>query len=78
MVDIKIVDYDISMADKICRLFAGIYPDQPEIVAKMCYDPAKQDHVATKVAYWGKDIVGQSNIFIHKALDGNANLNIKT
>jgi RimJ/RimL family protein N-acetyltransferase len=72
--DIKIADYNILMVDKICRLFADIYPDQPEIVVKMCYDPSRQDHVATKVAYLGKDIVGQSNIFIHKALDGNANL----
>ena len=62
------------MADKIRRLFSYIYPDNPNIVFKMSYDPTRQDHVATKVAYLGEDIVGQANIFLHKALDGNANI----
>lgn len=62
------------MADKIRRLFSYIYPDNPDIVFKMTYDSARQDHVATKVAYWGEDIVGQANIFLQKALDGNVNL----
>ena len=74
MTDIRITDYDISMTDQVRRLFVGIYPDQPDLVKKMCYDPARPDHVATKVAFLGKDIVGQANIFLHKALNGNANL----
>jgi GNAT superfamily N-acetyltransferase len=74
MTDIRIANYDILMADKIRRLFTYIYPDNPNIVPKMSYDPTRQDHVATKVAFLGKDIVGQANIFLHKALDGNANL----
>lgn len=74
MVDIRIADYDILMVDKIRRFFADIYPDHPDIVVKMCYEPTRQDHVTTKVAYLGEDIVGQANIFLHKDLDGNANL----
>ena len=74
MTDIRIADYDILMADKVRRLFSYIYPDNPNIVFKMSYDPTRQDHVATKVAYLAEDIVGQANIFLHKALDGNANL----
>ena len=62
------------MADKIRRLFSYIYPDNPKIVFKMSYDPTRQDHIATKVAYLGEDIVGQANIFLHKALDWNANI----
>jgi RimJ/RimL family protein N-acetyltransferase len=74
MTDTRIVDYDIFMKGKIRRLFADIYPDQPEIVDRMCYDPSIPNHVATKVAYVGDAMVGQTNIFLHKALDGNANL----
>ena len=74
MTDIRIADYDIFMADKIRRLFSYIYLYNPKIVFKMSYDPTRQDHVATKVAYLGEDIVGQANIFLHKALDGNANI----
>jgi RimJ/RimL family protein N-acetyltransferase len=74
MANIRIADYDILMVDKIRHLFSAIYPDCPDIVAKLCYDPTMKDHIATKVAYLGEDIVGQANIFLHKALDGNANL----
>lgn len=74
MIDIKIADYNLLMTDKIRCLFAAIYPDHPGLAAKMCYDPSRQDHIASKVAFFGEDIVGQANIFLHKALEGNANL----
>ncbi|HMK75610.1 MAG TPA: GNAT family N-acetyltransferase [Thermodesulfobacteriota bacterium] len=74
MNDTRIADYDIVMRDEIRRLFADIYPDQPEIVDRMCYDPTMPSHVTTKVAYRGESLVGQANIFFHKALNGNANL----
>jgi RimJ/RimL family protein N-acetyltransferase len=74
MTDISIADYDVLMAEKIRHLFSDIYPNHPDVADKMCYDPTRQDHVATKVAYLGDDIVGQANIFLHKAIGGNANL----
>jgi RimJ/RimL family protein N-acetyltransferase len=74
MTDTRIVDYDIVMRSEIRRLFADIYPDQPDIVERMCYDPTVPNHVATKVAYRDDVMVGQANIFLHKALNGNANL----
>lgn len=70
----EIIDYGISMTDKIRHLFSAIYPGQPDIMEKVCYDSARQDHLSTKVALVGQAIVGQANIFHHKALDGNANL----
>lgn len=70
----KIADYDILMEREICRLFEDIYPDQPEIVDRMRYDPALPNHITTKIAYSGDTMIGQANIFLHKALDGNANL----
>ena len=74
MNDIRIADYDIVMRDEIRHLFADIYPDQPDSVDRMCYDPTIPNHVTTKVAYMGDVMVGQANIFLHKALNGNANL----
>jgi RimJ/RimL family protein N-acetyltransferase len=74
MTDTRIADYDILMRGEIRSLFFDIYPDQPDIVDRMCYDPAIPNHVATKVAYREDAIVGQANIFFHKALDWNANL----
>jgi RimJ/RimL family protein N-acetyltransferase len=74
MTDIRIADYDILMVGEIRHLFADIYPDQPDIVDRMCYDPAIPNHVATKVAYRDNALVGQANIFFHKALNGSANL----
>jgi RimJ/RimL family protein N-acetyltransferase len=74
MTDIRIADYNLLMTDKVRRLFLYIYPENPTIVLKMSYNPMRQDHVATKVAYLGEDIVGQANIFLHSALEGNANL----
>ena len=72
--NIRIEDYDISMVEHIRRLFADIYPDQPDILNRVCYDPKRQDHISTKVAYIDQKIIGQANIFYHKALKGNANL----
>jgi RimJ/RimL family protein N-acetyltransferase len=77
MTDTRIADYDIVMENEIRLLFTDIYPDQPEIVDRMCYDPTMPDHVATKVAYRGDVVVGQANIFLHKSLDGNANLGFR-
>jgi RimJ/RimL family protein N-acetyltransferase len=74
MTDIRIADYDVSMADKIYRLFTDIYPNHPDITNKMCYEPTRKDHVATKAAYLGEDIVGQANIFLCKDLYLSANL----
>lgn len=74
MTDTKIVDYDIHLQLEIRRLFTDIYPDQPGIVDRICYDPTTPNHIATKVAYVGGAMVGQANIFMHKDLAGNANL----
>ena len=74
MIDTRITDYDILMGAEIRRLFGDIYPDQPEMVDRMCYDPASSNHITTKVAFSGDTIVGQANIFLHRALDWNANL----
>jgi RimJ/RimL family protein N-acetyltransferase len=74
MTDIRIVDYDILMKDEIRHFFADIYPDQPEIAGRMCYDPTMPNHIVTKVAYRADTIAGQANIFLHRALYGNANL----
>jgi RimJ/RimL family protein N-acetyltransferase len=74
MMSIRIEDYDISMVEQIRRLFADIYPDQPDIVDRVCYDPNRHDHISTKVAYSDQEIIGQVNIFYHKNLNGNANL----
>ena len=74
MLDIRIEDYDISMVEQIRSLFTDIYPDQPDTVERVCYDPARIDHISTKVAYLNREIIGQANIFLHRALDGNANL----
>lgn len=62
------------MVQQIRHLFADIYPDQPDILNRVCYDPKRQDHISTKVAYIDQEIIGQANIFYHKALKGNANL----
>jgi ribosomal protein S18 acetylase RimI-like enzyme len=74
MDDIRIVDYDIQMKDRVRRLFKDIYPDSPEIVDRLCYDPAAPGHVVTRVACCGEDVVGQANIFFRGDLNGDANL----
>lgn len=71
---LRIVDYDVGMRDDVRRLFADIYPDRPETADRMCYDPAVSNHVTTKVAFRGEAMVGQANVFLQKALGGNANL----
>ena len=62
------------MVEQIRRLFEDIYPDQPDIVDRVCYDPKIKNHISTKVAFLKQEIIGQANIFFHKALNGNANL----
>ena len=62
------------MKDEIRHFFADIYPDQPEIAGRMCYDPTMPNHIVTKVAYRADTIAGQANIFLHRAPYGNANL----
>lgn len=74
MLNIRIEDYNVSMIEQIRRLFAVIYPDQPDIVDRVCYDPKRQDHISTKVACLNHELIGQANIFFNKSLNGNANL----
>ncbi len=38
MTKIKIVDYENEMKDLVHTLFCSIYPEQPFIADKMCYD----------------------------------------
>lgn len=68
------MDATALMKDRIRKLFTDIYPDDPEIVDRLCYDPAAPGHVVTKVACCGEDIVGQANIFFRRDLNGDANL----
>lgn len=74
MLNIEITDYDISMVEQIRRLFTDIYPNEPDIVDKLCYDPERRDHISTKIACLNRETIGQANIFFHKLLNGNANL----
>ena len=74
IMNIRVEDYDISMVEQIRRLFANIYPNQPDIADRVCYNPEIKNHISTKVAYFNKEIIGQANIFSHKDLNGNANL----
>jgi RimJ/RimL family protein N-acetyltransferase len=72
--DISIVDYDDEMKTQVKDLFCTIYPEQPDIADRMCYDKDLPEHIATKVAFDAELLVGQANIFLKKTLDEIANL----
>jgi GNAT superfamily N-acetyltransferase len=74
MTDTRITDYDILMKGENRSLFVYISPTRLRIVDRIRDNPAISNHVATKVAYCGNTVAGWANIFLHKALNGNANL----
>ena len=74
MADISIVDYDNEMKTQMKGLFCIIYPEQPDIADRMCYDKDLPEHITTKVAFDGDLLIGQANIFLKKSLDEIANL----
>ena len=62
------------MKTQVRILFRSIYPEQPDIAERMCYDKDMPNHITTKVAFDGDILIGQANIFFKKELDGIANL----
>jgi RimJ/RimL family protein N-acetyltransferase len=66
----EIIDYEQKkMSKQIKELFSKIYPNQPELVKRMDYDENLKNHIATKVALIGDEIIGQANIF--RLIDDN-------
>jgi RimJ/RimL family protein N-acetyltransferase len=72
----KIQNYKFKLhSKKIKSLFSSIYPEELTIPERMSYNEKScKSHVSTKIAFMGKKIIGQANIFLLKDKKDIANL----